>query len=473
MPDGRRLSALTALRGTALALLLQSTALPAQAPPPLSREAIGRHAATLDSIAESFREHNRAVGLSIAIAALDGRVLYERAYGMADAAARRPAIPATVFRTFSMGKPYTSVVAHRLAEAGQLALDAPIGTWLATLPAWRDSVTVRDLLGHTSGVMDYTDVRGYQASVNAGHSEDARFVDSAVLRPLTFAPRSRWSYNNTNYALVGRIVERVTGRPYSAVLAQEVLARAELRETSDTCVADDIATGHTPAWALGLPGDSLVVSASRNAHNYDLAVGGLCGTARDVARFYAQLAGGRLVSAASLADMTRRPPGIGARSGAGLFVHEDDDGIIFSHSGGGRNGSGEVLIFPRDSLVMVAITNVGGGPDYPHLLRAWRREILGLPHPQVRLDRPLELAEASPWLGTYVDPASNEPVARLFDRDGVPVLNGGRLFKQPDGSLVHEHYQDWRIRFQGALGQPIEMVITEYGVETRRGRRRP
>jgi D-alanyl-D-alanine carboxypeptidase len=462
-----------ASRCLALALLLSGAALPAQTPRRLSPEAVARRAAALDSIAEAFRERTRAVGLSVAIAALDGRVLYARAYGLADAATRRPVTAATVFRFYSMGKPYTSAVAHRLAETGRLALDAPIGTWLATLPPWRDSITVRDLLGHTSGIVDYTAIRGYQASANAGRSEDARFVDSAVLRPLTFAPRSRWSYNNTNYALIGRIVERVTGRPYAAVLAQEVLAPAGLRETSDTCVAGEIPTGYSPAWMLGLPGDSLVASALRNAHNYDLAAGGLCATARDVARFYALLVGGRLVSATSLADMTQRPPGIGARSGAGLFVHEDDEGISYSHSGGGRNGSGEVFAFPRDSLVLVALTNIGGGPDYPHLLRALRREILGLPQPTVWLDRPLQRAEASSWLGTYVDPVSGEPVARLFDRDGVPVFTGGRLFRQPDGSLVPEHYRDWRIRFLEEPGRPVEMVITEYGVETRRGRRRP
>lgn len=462
----------SALHYALFAIVLFAT-LPAaaQARARLTAEAVARQAARLDSIAEAFRKAEQVPGLALAIAGPDGRLLYAKGYGWADVASQRATTNRTVFRIFSISKTYAAAVAHLMVQDSTLALDVPVGRYLPELPSWRDSVTVRDLLRHTSGIEDYSDMPGYEAASNAGRSDDPDFVDRAIQRPLRFAPGTQWSYNNTNYALVGRIIERVTGDSVATVLDKRILAPAGLRETSSACPISGIATGYTPAWRLRIPGDSLVASAQRNAHRWDLAVGGLCATAADVARFFALLVSGRVVNPTSLASMTRLPSGIAAKSGAGLWVRTDDEGMIYSHSGGGGNGTSEVFVFPRDSIVVAAITN-RGGPDVARLLRAVRREVLGLPHPAVSFETTLTLAEATSLLGTYVDSISNRPIANFIDQGGVPSVFGGRLFKQPDGSLVPEYYPDWRIRFRVAPGEQPEIVVTEYGVVRDRGRRR-
>lgn len=457
-------------RHTTLTLALIPAALGAQARP-ISRQIDGRMAGTIDSIAEAFRREQKLPGLSIAIAATEGSLLFEGGYGLADVATREPVTSATVFRIYSISKTYASAAAHLLAQSGHLSLDAPVGRYLPGLPAWRDSVTVRQLLAHTSGIKDYTDVDGYDAASNAGRSEDDRFLDMALQSPLEFQPGTNWRYSNSGYALAQRIIERVAGDSLASILAARIMSPAGLGETSPVCPVDRMATGYTEAWRAGLRGDSLVVSAGRNAHRYSVASGGLCSTARDVARFFALLVGGRVVNAASYEDMRRRIPADVAQSGAGLFAQSDDEGLIVSHSGGGGNGNSEVMAFPQDALALAAVTNTGGGPDLSRLLRAVRRQVLGLPQPAV-VDLPAPRDEWSAFLGEYID-SFQQRIAVIVDRDGRPYAFGGRLLKQADGSFASEMYRDWRLRFRVVANAAAELIITHYGVVVVRGRRRP
>ena len=459
----RTILAVAALVGSVTRSSAQARTIPAAA-------SIARMAPAIDSITETFRQEYSFPGITIAVATTAGDVIYENGYGFADRATRRAATSRTPFRIYSISKVFAAVVTHQLVEAGQLSLSAPIGRYLTDLPAWRDTVVVRQLIAHTSGIEDYTDMPGYEASASAGRSEDNHFVALALQRPLLFPSGSQWRYSNTGYALLQRIMERVTGDAFPATLSKRVLAPADLAATSPECRLDRIATGYTAAWRLGLPGDSVVASQNRNAHRYNVAAGGLCSTAPDVARFMARLVGGRIVNSASLADMIARIP-VDSRSGAGLFVQEDSEGLILRHSGGGGNGNAEAMAFPRDSLVLVALTN-SGGADFERLIRDLRRQILGLPQPVV-LDLPMTRDEWAPLLGTYVNATSGERVAVVVDRAGQPFAFGGRLLKQADGSYVSQGYRDWRLTFRRSSGGTVELTITAFGVVIQRGQRRP
>jgi CubicO group peptidase (beta-lactamase class C family) len=331
-------------------------------------------------------------------------------------------------------------------------------------------VTVRQLLAHTAGIAEYTDVEGYETSASSGRSEDDHFATLALELPLQFPPGTQWRYSNTGYWLLQKVIERVTVDSLPHALASRILTPAGLAETSPDCPLERIATGYTAAWRLGLRGDSIVDSPSRNAHRYNLAAAGLCSTATDVARFLGSVVSGSIIGSASLADMTERVPA-SARSGAGLFVQEDSEGLIFSHSGGGGNGNSEVMAFPRDSLVFAAITNTGG-TDLERLIRDLRRQVLGVPQPIV-LDLPMKREEWLPILGTYLDPLSRQRVMVVSERAGAPYGFGGRLRKQADGSYVSEGYRDQRLTFPVLPDGTTEVVITAFGVVVQRGQRRP
>lgn len=434
-----------------------------------SREAVAAMSTLLDSIAEAHRKHQSLPGLSIALTTTSGTVLYTRGYGYADVASSQPVTSATRFRIYSISKVYAATLAHHLAQAGLLSLDAPVGRYLPDLPSWRDSITVRQLLAHTSGIEDYTDVAGFQEALNAGRSEDDRFVALALQQPLHFAPGSRWRYSNTGYVLVQRIIERLAGASFAQALGARILAPGSLHATSARCDTSQVATGYTWAWRAGLKGDSLVVSKARNAYQYNLASGGLCSTALDVAQFFSLLLGRRLVDSASLADMARPVPSTVAQSGTGLFVREDAEGLILEHSGGGGNGNSEVMAFPRDSLVLAAIANTGGA-ELEELLRTLRRRVLQITDPVVA-DLPVPPEEVARLLGEYT--AIDRPGrVVVYEQGGRLFALGGRLLKQPDGAFVPGLSRSLRLAFRYENGIATEIIVSKYGLVEWRSRRR-
>ena len=447
-----------------------ATAAAAQAPVPPSRKTVAALSATIDSIAESHRTQQSIPGLSIAITTISGKVLYTRGYGFADVASRQPVTSATIFHIYSISKVYASTLVHQLVQAGRLSLGAPVGQYLPDLPAWRNTVTVRQLLAHTSGIEDYTDVTGYQEAMNAGRADDDRFVALALQQPLRFPPGSHWRYTSTAYVLIQQLTERLTGEPFGQSLVTRVLAPGSLDATSADCAMGPPATGYTWAWRAGLTGDSLVVSKARNAHQHHLAAGGLCSTPVDVARFFALLLGGHLVDSASVADMVRLVPIAIAHSGSGLFAREDDEGLIFEHSGGGGNGNSEVMAFPRDSIILSAAAN-SGGAELEWLLRALRRRILDLPE-RVVVDLPVSRDEIAPLLGVYVGTESDGRIV-VDERGGRLFAMNTRLLKQADGTFVPASSPHLRLTFRVENGVGTGVIVSKYGLVESHWRRRP
>ena len=423
--------------------------------------------AALDSIGIAAVRQFSLPGISVAISTTRGAPMYVGKFGYADISQRESVTPETRFRIYSISKVYTAVIAHQLAGTGVIALDAPVGRYLSDLPSWRDSVTLRQLLSHTSGIEDYTDVNGFERAVNAGTAIEGDFVAAALRVPLHFPPGTRWRYSNTGYYLMQRVIERATAEPYGRTLAERVLVPAGLTATSSNCSSSEVATSYTPAWAAGLKGDSLVVVETRNRFAHAAAVGGLCSNSLDLVRFLSALLTGHLLDTASLGDMIR-PALSTAPSGAGLFVGDDDEGFIISHSGGSRNGSSLVMAFVRDSLVLAAVTN-GGGAELEQLLRSLRRRLLGKSEPVIA-DLPTTKEQIAQLVGFYaqIDGSGRTIVAA---RNDTLFAVGGRLRRQADGSYVPDYSTELHLVFRYDHGSAKEVDFVRYGVVEARFRR--
>src|SRR4051794_17114544 len=175
----------------------------------------------------------RIPGLSVAV--LRGeRVVFARGYGYANLEHRARATDSTVYQSGSLGKQFTAALVLQLADSGRLALDQPIRRYLPEGPPRWDSVTVRHLLTHTSGIPDYTDS---VVDLRREYTEDQLVRVAAGLPPL-FAPGERWSYSNTGYVLLGAIVRRVSGRFYGDLLRERLFAPLGLRTARIISEAD-------------------------------------------------------------------------------------------------------------------------------------------------------------------------------------------------------------------------------------------
>jgi CubicO group peptidase (beta-lactamase class C family) len=181
--------------------------------------------------AELARQH--IPGVSVGILRGDSVVL-ARGFGFANLELQVPASDSTVYQSGSLGKQFTAAGVMTLVRQGRLSLDDRIVRWLPEGKGVWDSITVRHLLTHTSGITEYTDST---FDYRKDYTED-QLVRFAAARPLDFAPGTRWSYSNTGYLLLGVLVHRVTGRFYGDVLHDLLFAPIGMRTTRIISEAD-------------------------------------------------------------------------------------------------------------------------------------------------------------------------------------------------------------------------------------------
>jgi D-alanyl-D-alanine carboxypeptidase len=202
-------------------------------------------------------------------------------------------------RVASVTKPFVAVVALQLVQEGWLLLDHSVEHWLPGLVPGGERITVRQLLNHTSGLGDYlTDAIVTRAASAPEHRWTPEELVAEGLRlPRLFAPGAagRWSYSNTNYILLGMIIERVTRHPLELELRQRVIAPLGLRGTALAPASAD-------------PGDlahGYVAGRDRTALNMSVAwaAGGISATVEDLARFTQGLMWGTLLRPATLNTM--------------------------------------------------------------------------------------------------------------------------------------------------------------------------
>jgi CubicO group peptidase (beta-lactamase class C family) len=185
-------------------------------------------AAKIDQYLATLTKERAFMGA--ALVARNGKVMLAKGYGMANVEYDLPNTPQSKFDIGSISKTFTSTLVLLLQEQGKLSVEEPICKYLDDCPAaWRE-LTIQHLLTHTSGILNYTELPDYFAT-RALES----FMPEAITRikamPLQFKPGSRYSYSNTNYKLLIKLVEKVSGKPYREVLQERILDPLNMRDT--------------------------------------------------------------------------------------------------------------------------------------------------------------------------------------------------------------------------------------------------
>ncbi len=187
---------------------------------PATAQSADTAAARVDSLFASY--DSRTPGAAIAIIK-DGKVVFQKGYGMADLDHGIPITPQTAFNAASVSKQFTAFAIYLLESEGKLSFDDPISRWFPELPDWARTVKVRQLLGHTSGVRDQW------ALLNlAGWRMDDVITTRQVMkllsaqRGLNFTPGTMFGYNNAGYTLLAEIVARVSGQSFSAFTTERI-----------------------------------------------------------------------------------------------------------------------------------------------------------------------------------------------------------------------------------------------------------
>jgi CubicO group peptidase (beta-lactamase class C family) len=189
------------------------------------------------------------------LVARNNRVLFEQAYGYANIEWRIPNTLDTKFRLASLTKQFTAVTIMQLQRDGKLRVEDSICQYLSPCPENWAPVTIHHLLSHTSGIHNFTDDASFTTDNKLKLSHDqivARFRE----RPLQFTPGEKFSYSNSNYFLLGMIIEKVTGQSYGDVLSRRLFRPLGMRDT-DVDQTQSIVAHRANGYRLGVNGELL------------------------------------------------------------------------------------------------------------------------------------------------------------------------------------------------------------------------
>ena len=325
----------------------------------------------VDAYVKAEMQKSSIPGASVVVMR-DGKVLHHGSYGVASIELSAPVTAKTVFPLASITKTFAATAVMQLVERGKLSVDATLGTLLPNAPAAWSGVTVSQMLGHTSGLPDV--IVNPVTGTWLGDTREDALVKLAAL-PLPAKPGETWSYNQTNYMLLGMIVESISGMVFQKYLEENVFK--PLAPSSFVYGDSKVVVPNRGSWysiidfSSGRP--KRAASVYPTSVTYPSVVhtaAGLNATALDLARFVDAVAAGRLLgkqsadrmwTAVKLADGTtfRMEKTLGV--GLGWIV----DDVPGHRSVGGTGGSSVAFRHYRDdNLTVVVLTNLQGiDPD--------------------------------------------------------------------------------------------------------------
>ncbi|MFC7309202.1 serine hydrolase domain-containing protein [Streptomyces monticola] len=307
----------------------------------------------------------------------DGDQVWRGAAGVADVATGRPVTADMRHRVGSITKTFTAAAVLQRVESGQIGLDTPIGHYLPKLvPGERgDAITVRMLINHTSGLAEYlpyaySSLKAFPALADTGPQslDDNRFtrfhagelIEMGVTAPAVGAPGATPGvYSNTNYLLLGQLLEQVTGTTAEQYITRNIIERAGLRDTELPAgpYVDGPHSRLYEAW-FGMR------EPPRDYSVYDMSwvspAASLISTVTDLNSFYRMLLAGEIVSPSSLAQMQRTGPVISQWGktidyGLGLYSMEGPGQGVFWGHGGTVWGGGALAMTRADGKRQMAV----------------------------------------------------------------------------------------------------------------------
>ncbi|MER7705815.1 serine hydrolase domain-containing protein [Kitasatospora sp. NPDC097605] len=293
-----------------------------------------------------------------------GRTAWKGAEGVGDFSTGAEASANGRFRIASVTKTLVATVVLQLVGEGRFGLDDSVESLLPGAVPGGGSITVRQLLNHTSGLFDYT----ADPAIDVDHATWLRegrwrswtpqqLLAVANSHPPYSAPGTEWHYANTNYLLAGMIVERVTGQDWRREVERRIIDRLGLTGTSMPVHATGIRGPHAHTY-LDLPGGPVDVTEMEPSEMDAAGVG--ISTTADLDTFLRALLGGRLLPAPLLAEMlTVAPASGGAQYGLGIHRLTTPCGEVWGNNGGTGRGHNSALYGTPDGRRLVAVSTNG------------------------------------------------------------------------------------------------------------------
>ncbi len=381
-------------------------------------------------------DHDDTPGALVAVVR-DGAIVYQQAVGMANLTHGIPYALDTRTNIGSTSKQFTAYAIATLAAEGRLTLDDDVRAHLPELPDLGETVTLRHLLTHTSGYREFLNTLaiGGRRLDEGDHIDRDEIVALVQRQPrLQNAPGAEWNYNNTGYALLAQVVERVTGEPFPAWMAAHVFAPMGMTHTAVRGGNGQIVPHSAQGYESSADGWREVQDLGAGA---SMGAGGIYATVGDLARWIAALQDGT-ADPAIVRQMTTRAvltTGDTTDYGMGFFVDTQRGQRRVQHGGADSAHRSAFLTYPDLHAGVIVLTNASVNVD---AIAARTAEAF---FPDAFADRAeAPVAAADPGASVAFDPAAFDALAGRYSLDEMPAFvltfrraDDGRYFTQATG----------------------------------------
>lgn len=298
----------------------------------------------------------------------NGQIVFQHGYGVTDLRTPHPIDEHTNFRLASLTKQFTAMAIMLLVHDGKLRYDESLTEVFPDFPAYGKTVTIREILNHTSGLLDYEDLMGKQYG-STPDDQIPQISDAGVLALMEkasttqFPPSSKWQYSNSGYCVLAMVIEKISGKSYGEFLKERIFVPLKMSNTlayeKGKNEIPNRAYGHTPDGTTFRETDQSSTSAT-------LGDGGVYTSLADLAKWDAALAGHTLLSEAEMRPaLTPVHPsaspaqenGHAVSYGFGWFLESYHDQQRMWHYGETIGFRTSIQRFPKDHLTVIVLCN--------------------------------------------------------------------------------------------------------------------
>ena len=373
-------------------------------------------------------------GLSILVAK-DGKAIYAKGFGMANMELDVKVEPKHVFEIGSITKQFTAVSILMLKEQGKLSLDDEITKYIPDYPTQGKTITIHNLLNHTSGIKSYTNLPSFMELARTDMTP-LELIDKFKNEPMEFDPGTKFNYNNSGYIILGYIIEKITEMSYAQFIEKEIFETLNMTDSYYGSMVDII-----PNRASGY---SQTQSGYRNADYLSLtlpyAAGSIMTTTSDLLKWQNAISENTLISESSLKMATNGSTlnnGESIPYGYGWIKTNLAGSRTYEHGGGIFGYTSNGIYLPTENIYVIGLTNCDCG-DVNGLVRTVAAMAMGKPFPTISDAIRLSESEMKRWVGAY---QFDEGVVRHV------TLSENQLYSQREGSTKLKIFPLSKTRF--------------------------
>jgi CubicO group peptidase (beta-lactamase class C family) len=437
----------------------------------------------------------------------DGRVVYSKAWGMADLENEVPLTTESLIEAGSVSKQFTAAAILLLEQQGKLKLDDPVTKYLPALPSYGPSILLRHLIHHTSGLREWSDIAEFGGSPESLRVMDNEKVLEIVCRQksLNSSPGTEFRYSNSNYILLALIVEKVSGSSFADFTEWHIFKPAGMTHTRWRNDYAQVVPKRSQAYEIK-DGIFRLLMPENNVHG----AGGLLTTAEDLLKwnlFYSnEKLGGKMLKDKQTAPDTLENGEINNYA-AGLYIEYNNPKPMFHHRGATQGYRAELINCPTLGLSVAWLSNTSmldtiGFDPAMEVLKIFARpeDIAPLPRKK-RAPVKIDPNTLQSYVGLYKSAQSSRDVDITLGADGLilsenklePVderrfrffdillsfdQQGGLTVTPPSGASMPYHITDTTAHntpldqyagtfFSDEVAAPIEIRKTTTGLEAR------